>query len=111
MEVAYMIYPLPNGRVRTEEDLRTPDDVERLFNACQIMEGMISKKGWDFLIAKFGMEGLYEIEQKSCWFNSDSFEEFVADVEYERNKVAYTDEHDHKAITDFCESAHHTGKP
>ena len=59
MEVAYRIYPLPNGRVYTEEDFATLDDVIGLFDYCQIMEAMISKRGWDFLIKKFGIEELY----------------------------------------------------
>lgn len=110
MEVAYRIYPLPNGRVYTEEDFTTLDDVIGLFDYCQIMEAMISKRGWDFLIKKFGIEELYRADCKSGWYCCETLEEYVGWVEYERSEVAYTDEHDHGAITDFCESAHFPAK-
>ena len=112
MEVAYRIYPLPNGTVYTEEHFKTLKDVEMLFDYCGIMEAMISKKGWDFLINKFGMEGLYEADKNSRWlyWDGDSLEQFICDVEHERNEVAYDDENDHKAITDFCESTHFPAK-
>ena len=112
MEVAYRIYPLPDGRVYTEADFKTLEDVVGLFDYCQIMEAMISKKGWDFLISRFGMKGLYEADKKSGWlyWDGDSFEKFAGDVMYERDIVAYDDESDHKAITKFCESTHFPAK-
>ncbi|MBQ3969313.1 MAG: hypothetical protein II685_02360 [Clostridia bacterium] len=105
MELAYRIYPLPNGTVYTEENVKTLDDVIDIFDYCQIMEAMISKQGWDYLIEKFGIEGLYQADKKSGWFDSDSLEKFICDIEYEKS-VAYEDEKDHKAITDFCKVTH-----
>lgn len=105
MEIAYRIYPLPNGTIYTEENIRTLDDVAGLFDYCQIMEAMISKKGWDYLIKKFGIEGLFQANKESGWFDSGSLEEFICDIEYEKG-IAYDDEKDHEAITDFCESTH-----
>ena len=106
MEVAFRIYPLPDGKIYTEEDINSLKDVEMLFDYCQIMEAMISRKGWNYPIDRFGMENLYEVEKKSEWFNSESFEEFICDVEYEKERVAYEDEKDHKKITEFCEMTH-----
>lgn len=108
MEIAYRIYPLPNGTVYTEEDVKTLDDVVGIFDYCQIMEAMISKNGWDYLIEKFGVEGLYEADKESGWFDSDSIGMFICDIEYEKEH-AYDDAEDHQAITDFCESTHFPG--
>ena len=83
MEIAYRIYPLPNGTVYTEEDVKTLDDVVGIFDYCQIMEAMISKNG-------------------------GSIEMFTWDIECEK-KHAYDDAGDHQAITDFCESTHFPG--
>ena len=85
MKVAFRIYPLPDGKVYTEEDIKTLKDVEELFDYCQIYEATISNEGWNFLIDTFGMEELYEADKKSGWFNSGSLEEFVFDIESERN--------------------------
>lgn len=105
MEIAYRIYPLPNGTVYTEEDIKTIDDVVGLFDYCQITEAMISKDGWDFLIQKFGIDGLYQADKISGWLDSDGIEQFISDIEFEKS-IAYSDERDHKAITDFFELTH-----
>jgi len=105
MEIAYRIYPLPNGTIYTEEDVKTIDDVVDIFDYSQIMEAMISKKGWQYLIDKFGIDGLYQAEKISGWLDSQSVEDFMLDVEYEIN-IAYDDEDDHKSIGDFLESTH-----
>ena len=56
MKVAFRIYPLPNGKAYTEEDVKTLKDVEELFDYCQIYEATISKEGWNYLVETFGME-------------------------------------------------------
>lgn len=91
MEIAFRIYPLPGGTVYTEEDIKTLDDVILIFDYCQIMEAMISKKGWDYLIEKFGIERLFEADKKSGWLESDNLNEFICDIEYEKS-IAYQDE-------------------
>ena len=105
MEIAYRIYPLPNGTVYTEDNVRTIDDVVEIFDYCQISEAMISKKGWNYLIERFGTEKLYQADKESGWFAGDSVEDFICELEYERS-VAYDDEKDHKLIMDFLESTH-----
>lgn len=84
MKVAFRIYPLPDGKVYTEEDIKNLEDVVELFDYCQIYEAMISKEGWDYLIDTFGMEMLYEADKKSGWFSADSLEEFKSCIALER---------------------------
>ncbi len=77
MEIAYRIYPLPNGTRYTEDDIQTIDDVVIIFDYCQILEANISKKGWKYLLDKFGMDGLFEADKRSGWFDCGSVEEFA----------------------------------
>ena len=77
MEIAYRIYPLPNGTQYTEEDIKTIDDVVRLFDYCQILEAYISKDGWNYLIDRFGLNELFEADKRSGWFDCTSIEEFA----------------------------------
>lgn len=105
MEIAYRIYPLPHGTVYSEEDVCSIDDVVGIFDYCQILEASVSKAGWEYLIDKFGIEGLFEANKISGWLNSESLEEFALDIEYEK-ETAYTTENDHNALTSFFESAH-----
>lgn len=42
---------------------------------------MISRAGWIELIAYPGFQGLYEINEKSGWFDCDNLEEFIFEVE------------------------------
>ena len=84
MKVAFRIYPLPDGKVYTEEDIKNLEDVVELFDYCQIYEAMISKEGWDYLIDTFGMEMLYEADKKSGCFSADSLEEFKSCIALER---------------------------
>lgn len=80
MEIAYRMYPLPNGTTYTEADIQTVDDVVRLFDYCQIWEAYITKEGWNYLIEKFGMNELYEADIRSGWFECPSVEEFAEAV-------------------------------
>ena len=84
MKIAYRMYPLPKGTVYSEDDIQTIEDVIKLFDYCQILEALISKEGWEYLIDRFGIEGLYEADKKSGWFDCDSIEEFAENVELER---------------------------
>lgn len=97
MEIAYRIYPLPNGTIYTEEDVKTIDDVVDIFDYCQIMEAVISKKGWQYLIERFGIDGLYRADKISGWFDSSSMEEFMLDIEYEI-ATACNDEDDNEIL-------------
>jgi len=49
------IYPPPKGTEYTAADLEQPDKVIELFGYCGILEGLITKEGWDFLIQLWNM--------------------------------------------------------
>ncbi|MBR5364353.1 MAG: hypothetical protein IK134_13650 [Oscillospiraceae bacterium] len=106
MEVAFRVFPRPNGYVYTEADFQTLKDAEHLFDYCQILMAMISKAGWDFLIEKFGIEGLYKADRDSGWYDCETLAEYAEWVEYERTQVAYDSAQDHEAITAFSDAAH-----
>lgn len=82
-ELAFYIYPLPNGTPYTKEDLIDEEKVEELFDYCQILEGLILKSGWQFLIDYYGYEKLYQINQKSGWFDSENLKQFIQDLQGE----------------------------
>ena len=81
------IYPLPRGTEYTATDLDNPDKVIELFGYCGIREGLITKEGWDFLIDKYGYEKLFRMDKDAMWFDVDSIEEYVVEVQYERDSV------------------------
>ena len=84
--LAFYLYPFePNQKFReyTEDDLKDPKIVEELFDYCQILEGYITKDGWEFLTKYHGYEQLYEIDKRSGWFDEetiDAFKEAVKQV-------------------------------
>lgn len=81
--LAYYIYPIPKGREYTETDLQNPANVVELFGYCVILEGMITKAGWRFLIETYGYERLYEMDKEALWNDSDTIEEYIEWVMYE----------------------------
>lgn len=105
MEIAYRIYPLPNGTIYSDENVKTIEDVIQIFDYCQIAEAMISKKGWDYLVEKFSLTELYKADNVSGWFGCESIEEFIDAIEYEKS-IAYSNENEHEAIAIFVESTH-----
>ena len=72
------IYPPPKGTEYTAADLEQPDKVIELFGYCGILEGLITKEGWDFLIQ------LYGYEKPGMWFDAETIEEYMENVQYER---------------------------
>ncbi|MCY9662256.1 hypothetical protein P5G65_12430 [Paenibacillus chondroitinus] len=57
--LAYRIYPKPFGTTYPYIDLMNKAIVEKLFDYCQILEAMISREGWNFLINYHGYQVLY----------------------------------------------------
>jgi hypothetical protein len=84
--LAYRIYPAPEGTSFYEDDLCTSSKVECLFDYCQILEAIIFKAGWDYLVETYGYIKLFEINRKSGWHDVQSIEEFISVVEQERNE-------------------------
>jgi hypothetical protein len=79
--LAYRIYPEPSGTEYQYSNLMNKAEVECLFDYCQVLEAMISRDGWKVLIDYYGFQGLYEINEKSGWFDCDNLEEFIFEVE------------------------------
>lgn len=71
----------------SKEELMNPSVVQQVFDYCQILEGHITYSGWLFLVKQYGYERLYDIDQKSGWFDSTSLEEFIQDVDLEIRMV------------------------
>lgn len=80
-ELAFRIYPLPHGTSYGYTDLLQPETVEILFDYCQIMEAVIYKEGWEMLLNYHGLETLYELNNKSGWFDCGSMDEFLQYIE------------------------------
>ncbi|MGZ7443253.1 hypothetical protein [Paenibacillus sp. TH7-28] len=80
-KLAYRTYHLPEGTSYRFADLIHKEIVETLFDYCQIMEAVIYKDGWEMLLNYHGLETLYEINEKSGWFDCNSMEEFLSYIE------------------------------
>lgn len=86
-KLAYRIYPKPIGTLYFKEDLSTNEQVINLFDYCQILEAIITKDGWRYLLHNFGIETLYELNSKSGWQDCESIQEFQNYVNQEINKM------------------------
>lgn len=82
--LAYRIYPEPNGTDYFEKDLQSEFDVECLFDFCQILEAIIFREGWHYLVDKFGYANLFKIDKRSMWIDCDTLEEYIEFVKYEQ---------------------------
>jgi len=80
-ELAYRIYPEPDGSRIYKKDLKKEINVESLFDYCQILEAIIFKEGWEFLIKYYGYEKLYQINNRSGWFDCKDLNEYRLDIE------------------------------
>ena len=81
--LACYIYPIPKGTEYTEVDLQNSNKVLELFGYCGILEGMITKEGWRFLIKTYGYEKLYEMDKEALWKDCETLEEYVDWLMYE----------------------------
>lgn len=82
--LAFYIYPVPNGTRFRSDDLSDYGQVVKLFDYCQILDAVISKQGWNFLIGHYGFQKLFAINQESCWFDCGTLEEFISYIESEK---------------------------
>ncbi|WP_435261856.1 hypothetical protein [Tenacibaculum sp. nBUS_03] len=85
--LAYRKYPEPNGTEYFEYDLKTDQQIIELFDYCQILEAVINKNGWIYLINKFGFEKMFELNNKSGWMNCESLSEYKFDIKNEINRA------------------------
>lgn len=87
MEVlAYRKYPKPKGTTYYQSNLNSEQKIIQLFDYCQILEAIITKKGWIFLIETFGIKKLFELNNTSGWQDCDSISEFKLYIEGEIKK-------------------------
>ena len=84
--LAYRKYPLPEGTRYSHDDLKSTEQVEHLFDYCQIFEAIIYKEGWDYLIDNFGYDILYQINRASGWKDCDTLDEFIQNINDTRNQ-------------------------
>lgn len=82
--LAFYIYPVPHGTRFSRDDLSREGQVIILFDYCQILEAVISKQGWNFLIDFYGYEQLFYMNRKSDWLDCSTVEEFIFEVESEK---------------------------
>ena len=83
--LAYRIYPKPEGTSYFADDLKNQKIVLELFDYCQILEAVIYKEGWEFLIKQFGVEKLFELNQNSGWLDVENSEDFKKELERQMN--------------------------
>lgn len=83
-KLALYIYPIPDGTEYGSKELSNPQKVIELFDYCQILEAVISKQGWEYLIDYYGYENLFRINQESGWFDCSSIEELISYIKSEK---------------------------
>lgn len=80
--LAYLIDPKPEGTRLYLKDLETERDIILLFDACQILRGTVFANGWEYLLNKFGLIGLYQIDLKSDWLDTEDKHEWLSRLLY-----------------------------
>lgn len=80
--LAYKIDPQPDGTRLYENDLQTEEDIIQLFDACQLIRTMICAEGWKYLLNKFGLIGLYQVDLKSGWLDTENKQEWLESLLY-----------------------------
>lgn len=85
--LAYRRYPEPKGTSYFKSDLETEEKVIEIFDFCQILEAIITKEGWLFLLEKYGTKKLFELNNLSGWKDCESLKEFEEDIDYEIKRV------------------------
>ncbi|KKO54659.1 hypothetical protein [Paenibacillus sp. DMB20] len=79
--MAFRVFPEPKGTIYYYSDLIDKEKVEQLFDYCQILEANIFKEGWELLITYHGFKTLFEINEKSGWFDCENLDEYKLYVE------------------------------
>ena len=87
------MYPEPNGREYSEQDLEKQSVVEEIFDYCQIYLAIISKEGWKKLIEFHGINNLLEVDRKSGWFEENR-QDAIDSIKYQCLISGYDPERD-----------------
>lgn len=80
--LAIHIHPLPNGIRLYKKDLDNEEKVLLLFDSCQILRSGIFAEGWHYLLEKFGLIKLYQIDLRSGWFDTENKEDWLESILY-----------------------------
>jgi len=80
--LALNINPAPKGFELFESDLNEEIKILKLFDSCQILQSIIYPKGWEYLLKKYGLIKLYEIDLESGWFDTDNKKEWLESILY-----------------------------
>lgn len=88
VSLAYRIYPEPQGTNYYHQDLLDENRLGVLFDYCQIGEAVIFEVGWQTLIDHYGYESLFQINNKSGWFDCDNIQDFIKYIEAYREDIS-----------------------
>jgi hypothetical protein len=79
-------------------ELSTPEQVSCLFCCCSVLEGHITAEGWRFLVRKFGVPQLLEIDRAEeidwFWWGDDDCDEARESLLYKARISGYDPDSD-----------------
>jgi hypothetical protein len=81
-ELAWYWYPEPKGTSYDARALSTANQVQEVFDYCQIGLAIIHKEGWRFLFKTYGLSGILAINEQSGWFDTESHDAMRQDLFY-----------------------------
>lgn len=64
-------------------ELKTDQEIEMLFDLCQIQRANIRDIGWKYLFEKVGIDRIYQIDKKSGWFDTENEKEWIESIYYQ----------------------------
>lgn len=76
--LAFHIYPFPDGREYDRNELSNETNVIQLFDACQILEAIITSDGWEYLIDQYGIEKLFKLDCASGWHDEKTLSDYIS---------------------------------
>ena len=75
--LAWNPLPFPQGTNSYADDLSDPASVVRLFKQASHFRAHITAQGWRFLWARYGKQGLLEINRRAGWIDGDNDREVI----------------------------------
>lgn len=63
-------------------DLETDEQIEMLFDLCQILRANITDVGWKYLFEKISIQRIYQIDKKSGWFDTENEKDWIESIYY-----------------------------
>lgn len=87
--LAWSQNPAPAGTAYFARHLDDPETVVELFAYAQLSLARITREGWRFLWARYGLEGLLAINRYAGWFDAEDDECAAADLVRESLTAGY----------------------